>query len=124
MGHSEVGLPGLWPFALASLAVWRVTHLLQAEDGPWALAARWRAWLGVGLWGQMFACFYCLSVWVAAVAVPWLTPDGMATGLVVWAALSGAAILIERVHARLDGDTPPPPPANAPSANWFEDPMP
>ena len=101
-----------------------MTHLLQAEDGPWSLAARWRAWLGVGLWGQMFACFYCLSVWVAAVAVPWLTPDGLATGSVVWAALSGTAILIERVHAWFDDEPAPATPPHAEPANWFEDPLP
>jgi len=44
---------------VASLAVWRVTHLLNAEDGPWDLAARLRARLGDGPLGRMLGCFYC-----------------------------------------------------------------
>ncbi len=101
---------------LASLAVWRVTHLLHAEDGPWDLAARWRSVLGDGPLGRMFGCFYCLSVWVAAPFVPWLTVQFI-TGLVAWAALSAAAIIIERIVERVAG------PAAAPAA-WHEDLLP
>ncbi len=99
---------------VASLAVWRLTHLLQAEDGPWDLAARLRARLGPGPVGRLFDCFYCLSVWVAAPFVPWVT-SGVVNSLVVWAALSGAAILAERLSSR-----EPAPPA----ATWHEDPPP
>jgi len=109
MGHPEVAF---WPFVVASLAVWRVTHLLQAEDGPWELAARLRAALGSGPVGRVFDCFYCLSVWVALPFVPWITGQP-ASGLVVWAALSGAAIVIERLSDR----TPP-------AAAWHEEPPP
>lgn len=94
---------------VASLAVWRVTHLLNAEDGPWDLAARLRARLGDGPLGRMLGCFYCLSVWVALPFVPWITRSP-GSGLVVWAALSGAAIVVERLTDR----SPPP-------AAWHED---
>jgi hypothetical protein len=104
----------VWPFLVASLAVWRVTHLLHAENGPWDLLARLRRRLGSGLLGSVLNCFYCLSVWVAAPFVPWVTCD-LAGGLVVWAALSGAAIALERLGERL-GDRPPPP------ALWHEEP--
>ena len=101
---------------LASLAVWRVTHLLHAEAGPWGLAARWRSLLGEGPLGRMFGCFYCLSVWVAAPFVPWLTGQFI-TGLVVWAALSAAAIFIEGILDRRAGQA-------AAAAAWHEDPPP
>ena len=52
---------------------------------------------------------YCLSVWVALPFVPWITRSP-GSGLVVWAALSGAAIVVERLTDR----SPPP-------AAWHED---
>jgi hypothetical protein len=97
-------------FVLASLAVWRVTHLVNAEDGPWDLAARLRARIGrlrSPMPARLVGCFYCLSVWVALPFVPWLTREP-APFIVSWLALSAAAIVIERLSAR----TPP--------AQWHE----
>ena len=51
---------------LGILGVWRVTHLLHAEDGPWKLLYKLRAILGRTLLGQLFDCFYCLSLWISA----------------------------------------------------------
>lgn len=102
----------VWPVVVASLAVWRVTHLLHAEDGPWDLLVRLHGRLGNGPLGRVLGCFYCLSVWVAVPFVPWITSH-LASGLVVWAALSGAAIVIERLTDR----SPPP-------ASWHEEPPP
>jgi hypothetical protein len=84
---------------LAVLAVWRITHLLQAEDGPWDLVLRLRRSLGEGFFGSLMDCFYCLSLWVAAPFAAWLgtTP---AEKLLLWPALSGAAILLQRVTRR------------------------
>lgn len=53
-------------FALTSLAVWRITHVLAEEDGPADTVLRLRARLGPGQLGELMDCFYCLSVWVAA----------------------------------------------------------
>jgi hypothetical protein len=46
---------------LGILAVWRITHLLNAEDGPWEVVVRLRRIAGEGFWGQLLDCFYCLS---------------------------------------------------------------
>jgi hypothetical protein len=84
-----------WPeLALGVLAVWRVTHLLHAEHGPWgvferARGAAARAGLGAGV-----ACFWCLSVWTAAPAAWWMA-SGWGARAVAWLALSAGAILIE-----------------------------
>ena len=51
---------------LGVLTVWRITHFLQAEDGPWDIVIRLRRFVGEGLWGRLLDCFYCLSVWIAA----------------------------------------------------------
>ncbi|HKF50520.1 MAG TPA: hypothetical protein VKB38_24360 [Terracidiphilus sp.] len=96
---------------LAILGVWRITHLLHAEDGPWNLLALFRRTLGNGMLGQMADCFYCLSVWVAA-PFAWVVGHGWKERLLLWPALSGAAALLERATAR-ERSSPP--------ALYFED---
>jgi hypothetical protein len=81
------------------LIVWRITHLLQAEDGPWKLVVRLRRWAGEGFWGELLDCFYCLSLWIA-LPVAVLAGYGWKHRLALWPALSGAAILMERITAK------------------------
>ncbi|HEX6745797.1 MAG TPA: DUF1360 domain-containing protein [Longimicrobium sp.] len=81
--------------AVGVLCVWRVTHLLAAEDGPWDAVARLRRAAGHGMLGRLMDCFYCLSLWVAA-PVAALLADGWRAGVPLWLALSGGAILLER----------------------------
>ena len=83
-------------FLLAVLAVWRVTHLLSREDGPWNLFARLRRTLRSAMLGRVAGCFYCLSIWVALPFAFFLRGDAGET-LVGWLALSGAAIVLERL---------------------------
>jgi len=89
------GLRFYW-LALGVLTVWRVTHLLKAEDGPWDLMVRIRHWAGYGLWGRLLDCFYCLSLWVAVPFAYWLG-EQWKERMLLWPALSGAAILLERL---------------------------
>lgn len=113
------------------LAVWRITHLLAAEDGPGEILARLRRCAGDGFWGRLLDCFYCLSLW-AAVPVAWLLvllgrgasggtgavraggEEGVAAGgahggggwelaVLLWLAISAGAILIERLTGNLAG---------------------
>jgi len=82
--------------SLGVLGVWRITHLLQAEDGPWDLVVRLRQKTGDTFWGGLLDCFYCLSLWIA---LPFAL--GLGAGwkerLLLWPALSAAAILLERM---------------------------
>jgi len=80
---------------IGSLCVWRFTHLLASEQGPFALAARLRAIAGDGLLGQALDCFYCLSLWLAAPPAL-LLGAGWLQRLLLWPAFSGAACLLER----------------------------
>jgi hypothetical protein len=84
---------------LGVLVVWRITHLLQAEDGPWHLIVHLRQWLGQGFWGDLLDCFYCLSLW-AALPVAVLTGQDWKHRLALWPALSAGAIILERVSSR------------------------
>ena len=86
---------------LGILGVWRVTHLLHAEDGPWDLVARLRRRAGTGFWGSLLDCFYCSSVWVA-VPFALVVGDGVRMRLLLWPALSAGAVLLERSTARTD----------------------
>jgi len=80
---------------ISILAVWRITHLLQAEDGPWDVIFRIRKAVGNGFWGSLMDCFYCLSIWIAL-------PFGIVLGnsiwnsFILWMAISGGAILLQR----------------------------
>ena len=97
-----------WPrLVLASLATWRLAHLLAHEDGPWDLIARASTALGRSRWGRMLDCFYCLSLWVAAPMALWVVPglgiDDIGSAAMVWLALSGAACLCESLCERVSG---------------------
>lgn len=80
---------------LAALGVWRLTHLLNAESGPWDLLARARGALGRNVLGAMLDCFYCLSLWLALPVACGLALDWRQR-LLAWPALSALAILLER----------------------------
>ena len=90
---------------LGVLGVWRVTHLLHAEDGPWDLLVRVRRRVGNGFWGALLDCFYCLSLWVA-IPFALLLGQGWKERLLLWPALSGGAILLERATARPEARAP------------------
>lgn len=85
-------------FLLGTLAVWRVTHLISAEDGPFDVMVRIRRALGHGFWGKLMDCFYCSSMWVSA-PFGWFLGHTWQERLLLWLALSGGAILLERATA-------------------------
>ena len=87
------------------LGVWRVTHLLQAEDGPWEFVVRLRSHAGNGTWGRLLDCFYCLSLWIA-LPFAWLCGDGWVERLLLWPALSAGAIFVERITGGLPRQPP------------------
>ena len=98
-------------FVLGACAVWRLTHALNAEDGPADLFVRLRRALGSSWWGSVLDCFYCLSLWVA---LPFAALIGstLAETALLWLALSGATCLLERFST--------PAGAPAPALYWEE----
>jgi hypothetical protein len=82
-------------FAIASLATWRVTHLLAEEDGPGEAMVRLRVRAGESWAGELLDCFYCVSIWVAAPIAAATAPRRRDVPL-TWLALSGAACLLEQ----------------------------
>jgi hypothetical protein len=96
---------------IAVLAVWRGTHLLWGEDGPFELLLSLRKLAGRGFFGQLLDCFYCLSLWIA-IPLAWVMGQSWPSRLVLWLSLSGGAILLERITV---ARTPP-------TAEWSETP--
>jgi hypothetical protein len=102
---------GFYWLTLSVLCVWRITHLLHAEDGPWELLVGLRKLAGTGFGGKLLDCFYCLSLWVA-LPVAALIQGSRLERLLWWPALSAGAILLERISAPRSRDA---------SATYFED---
>lgn len=92
---------------LGILCVWRITHLLQAEDGAWKIFVRVRRAVGNGFWGELLDCFYCLSLWISA-PFAYILGESPAEQLLLWPALSAGAILVERATTRDEESLPAP----------------
>jgi hypothetical protein len=85
----------VYRLVLGLLTVWRITHLLQAEDGPWDIVIRLRQAAGDGFWGKLLDCFYCLSLWVAA-PLAFLLGESWWERALLWPSLSAGASLLEQ----------------------------
>lgn len=83
-------------FVLAVLSVWRLTHLLQAEDGPWDAVIHLRRAAGNGFFGKLMDCFYCLSIWMA-IPFSWWLAESWSEGVLLWLSLSAGAIILQRL---------------------------
>ncbi len=103
-------MPFYW-LVLGILGVWRVTHLLHAENGPADVFLKLRQALGGTVAGRALDCFYCLSLWTA---LPLAYLDGQTWGerVSLWLATSAGAILLERVTGPRSVGAP-----------YFEDPL-
>jgi len=93
---------------LCGLATWRLTSLLHTED-----AFEWlRKWIGIengpdghpveypdGLWGNVFNCFWCLTLFVSfplSILVVLAAETDAVWLLPIWLASSAVAIWLEK----------------------------
>jgi hypothetical protein len=78
------------------LAVWRVSHMLKYEAGPWDILIRIRERLGDSMLGRMMDCMKCSSVWLAIIfSVPGTKY------IVIVLAISSLAIMFEEIYGLL-----------------------
>jgi hypothetical protein len=92
---------------LSVFAVWRLTHLIGKEDGPFDIIFSVRKKAGNSFFGKLMDCFYCLSIWIALPFGIWLGQNWIEK-ILVWFALSGAAALLEQATSK-QNDSPDPP---------------
>lgn len=85
-------------FIICVFAVWRVTHLFQAEDGPWGIIFKLRKLLGSSFLGSLMDCFYCLSIWIS-LPVSLLYAETWQQFLLYWFSFSGAAIILQKTSS-------------------------
>ncbi|MFT3703451.1 MAG: DUF1360 domain-containing protein [Agriterribacter sp.] len=90
---------------ISVLAAWRVTHLLQAEDGPFDIIYHIRKRAGAGFFGNLLDCFYCVSMWVAFPFAIWLGNIWWEK-LLYWLAISGCVCLLEQLTTNRKDNTP------------------
>jgi hypothetical protein len=109
------GMTGFSVLIVGILVVWRITHLFWGEDGPADFLVRLRRLAGHSFVGDVLDCFNCLSLWVSA-PVAWVLGATWTGRGLLWMALSGGAILLERATSR--------PSASPPLAVWHEEPIP
>ena len=83
---------------LSVLAVWRVTHLLVAEDGPWNVFVHLRRASAALRLARLTDCFYCASVWIAIPFSLLISREWSLIAICI-PALSGGAIVLERLTA-------------------------
>lgn len=102
------GINNVAAAGLAVLAVWRVTHLLVAEDGPWELFVHLRRTASALRLARLASCFYCASLWIAIPFALLIAADWR-TIVICIPGLSGGAVILERLASRGD------------PAEWFEE---
>lgn len=83
-------------FLISVLAVWRVTHLIQAEDGPFDVIYKLRKLAGESFFGSLMDCFFCLSIWVALPPGIYFGNDWMEK-ILLTLSFSAAAIFLEQI---------------------------
>jgi len=77
------------------IVVWRLTHLICAEDGPFDLIIRVRRWAGASFLGKLMDCFYCLSIWVGLLGA-WYETNSIKEIVLLALYYSGASLLLEK----------------------------
>lgn len=89
-------MTALW-FVAALLAVYRLTRIIVAEEGPFGLLAHvqgWaalhqRSWVGRGL-----GCFLCVSFWLAGGAALLLPGLVWNERVLAWGGIAGACVVL------------------------------
>jgi hypothetical protein len=85
-------------FIIVTCAVWRLTHLLAKEDGPFDIIFWLREKAGASFFGSLLDCFYCLSLWIA-IPFAFYAGSNWKEIIIFWLAFSGAACLAEKISS-------------------------
>lgn len=95
----DAAVPRFEVVLVTALCVWRLTHMVTAEDGPWRVIATLRRLASRCLPAGLLDCFYCASLWISApFAIAFAT--GWREQLVLALTGSAGAILLDRLWTR------------------------
>ncbi len=89
-------MTGIEKYIVIVIVVWRISHLICAEDGPFDIILRLRKLLGNSFLGKLMDCFYCMSIWIG-LAFAWYAGNTILEIILLTLFYSGLAILLERV---------------------------
>ncbi len=78
------------------VVVWRLTHLISAEDGPFDLIIKLRKLFGNSFFGKLMDCFYCLSIWIGF-ACACYAGNNLKEIIILTLYYSGTSILLEKL---------------------------
>lgn len=87
--------------AVASLAVYRIAHMLAREDGPFDLFNLWREWIGQRNWiGRGFHCVLCISFWLSLLAMAWVMfcRNVFLDALMIWLSIAGLVLIFHQLE--------------------------
>lgn len=87
---------GIIKYLVLTIAVWRLTHLISSEDGPFDIIFKFRKMLGESFLGKLMDCFYCLSIWTG-LAAAFITGDNWKEIILMCLYYSGSSIIIEKI---------------------------
>ena len=83
-------------YGVLVIVVWRLTHLVSAEDGPFDIIIKLRKLAGNGFFGKLMDCFYCLSVWVGLASALY-AGHGWIEIIILALYYSGVSLLLEKI---------------------------
>jgi hypothetical protein len=83
-------------YLIIVIVVWRLTHLISSEDGPFDLIIRIRKTIGNTFFGRLMDCFYCLSLWIGLLCAYFVSRSWQEI-VVLTLYYSGASILLEKI---------------------------
>ena len=86
-------------FFIILLSIWRITHLIQAEDGPFDIIFKLRKFVGNGFFGKLMDCFDCVSIWVSIIPAIYFGNNLMCK-IILTLSFSGGAILLEKITSK------------------------
>ena len=89
-------MPELVKYFVIVIVVWRVTHLVSSEDGPFEIIFRVRKLFGNSFMGKLMDCFYCLSIWTGLIFA-FMFGTYYFEVIILCLYYSGAAILLEKL---------------------------
>lgn len=90
------GMTAIEKYILLAIVVWRLTHLICAEDGPFDLIIKLRKLLGNSFLGKLMDCFHCLSIWIGLVCGFYAGGNVMEI-IMLTLYYSGVSILLEKI---------------------------